>query len=273
MTGFEMLLLGGLVILSFALFTCQWFWLRKLGVVTLLGSSALLGWFLSGSIIVAIGAAALWLLLPWIEILTRIRHIRIPVERQLRPKNPPDIEMEPSLEELTREFENAHFESVDDVGWQWENFQQFFRLLSHPRERCHALLSIAEQGQVAFFYMGVTSRTKDGRLWTTWTYPFSNGLKRMPRLRVQRLAGHVSVSELMMKHREFLERNGVETDDLVEPPADALPEAMQTELQDQIRHNLKAGLLVESDDGNIRYTWRGLCFVWWQAVCDLVRLS
>jgi len=273
MTFSEILLVAGCAVLSFALFTCGAFWLRKLGVLLLLAASGLLGWFLTGSIFGALGCAALWLLLPWVEILTRIRHVRIPIERRLRPKTPPDLEMDPTLDAWTQDFERENFEAVDDVGWSWENFRQFFRLLHHPRKRCHALLSIAEQGSLAFFYMSITSRTRDGRLWTTWTYPFSNGLKRMPRLRVQRISGAITVDEMMARHRAFLDRNGVQSEDLAEPPPEALPEEVQSELQDQLRYNLKSGLLAESDDGNIRYTWRGLCFVWWQAVCDLVRLS
>jgi len=273
MTLSQLLLVAGCAVMSFALFTSGRFWLRKVGVLTLLGASALLGWFLTSSIFGAIGFAALWFFLPWIEILTRIRHMRIPLERRLRPKTPPDLEMDPSLDAWTDDFEKEKFEAVDDVGWSWENSSQFFRLLHHPEQRCHALLSIAEQGQLAFFYMSVTSRTRDGRLWTTWTYPFSNGLKRMPRLRVQRLNGSVSIDELLARHQNFLDRNGVQQEEISEPAADELPDEIQTEMQEQIRYNLKAGLLAESEDGNIRYTWRGLIFVWWQAVCDFVRLT
>jgi len=270
LSGF--LFVAGGAVLSFALFTCQAFWLRKLGLLLLIASTALLGWVLFASPWAVAAGITLWLMLPWVEILTRVRTLRLPAGRQLRPPPPPG-DLTPTLEEWTTDFEAAHFEAVDDVGWQWEDFSQFIRLLIHPGKRCHAMVSIAEQHELAFLYMAIRSRTRDGKVWTTWNYPFNSGLKRPPNDHLQRISGPITVPELLAAHNAFLVRNGVTNDDLTEPAPDQLPVDIQQELHQQIDHNLAAGLLVPAEEGKVRYGWRGLFYVYWQALCDIVRLA
>jgi len=65
-------------------------------------------------------------LLPWLEILTRIRALRLPREKRLRPKSPPSSDTFPALSEITREIEDEGFVHVGDAGWDWEDYRQFF---------------------------------------------------------------------------------------------------------------------------------------------------
>ena len=77
--------------------------------------------------------AASWLFLPWLEILTRIRTLRLPKEKRLRPKSPPSTSLFPALDEISREIENEGFAHVNDAGWDWEDYRQFFRLFYKDR--------------------------------------------------------------------------------------------------------------------------------------------
>ena len=47
---------------------------------------------------------------------------------------------------------------------------------------------------------------------------------------------------------------------------------MQDDLKEQIDHNLRVGLLQKGDGDNVRYSWRGLIYVYLQFMRDLVRL-
>ncbi len=49
------------------------------------------------------------------------------------------------------------------------------------------------------------------------------------------------------------------------------PEA--NELRLQIDHNLDQGLIRLSGNGTVKYSWRGLVFLWCQFLKDMVRLS
>jgi hypothetical protein len=44
-------------------------------------------------------------------------------------------------------------------------------------------------------------------------------------------------------------------------------------LRAQIAHNLAIGVLKMDAGGAVRYSWRGMMFIWLQFLRDLVRLS
>src|SRR5437660_11389761 len=88
---------------------------QKLGALGIFATSFLAGWLLSGFVAVGIFCAASWLLLPWLEILTRIRKLRLPLEKNLRHKTPPGRDTFPALGELTDEVEQEKFEFVEDA--------------------------------------------------------------------------------------------------------------------------------------------------------------
>jgi hypothetical protein len=141
------------------------------------------------------------LLLPWLEILTRIRKLTLPPEKDLRHKSPPNAEIFPALHDLTEEMEGESFEHVEDAGWDWDDYNQFFRLFYKPVDRTQAAICLIDQHDVAFFYMSISSRAKDGRIWTTWNYPFSYSLQLVPQWRVNRLRGDQTFLEIYESHK------------------------------------------------------------------------
>ena len=48
---------------------------------------------------------------------------------------------------------------------------------------------------------------------------------------------------------------------------------MQSEMRDQLLHNIHLGVLERDGEKFIRYTRRGMFFLWFQFLRDLVRLS
>src|SRR6266566_1983376 len=106
---FGLFLTLGVAVLSVALRSFQTSFSQKAGALGILISSYLAIYFITGSWILGLCAALSWLFLPWLEILTRIRALRLPKEKRLRPKTPPSYDTFPALSEITREIEDEGF--------------------------------------------------------------------------------------------------------------------------------------------------------------------
>ena len=270
---FDILIIAAVALFSMALRSYAHPVLHKLGSFCILGTSFLIGWRFTGYWEVGALCAGSWLLLPWLEILTRVRRLRLPTQKPLKHRPPPSHEAFPALDILTTELEEEGFTHADDAGWDWEDHRQFFRLFYKEDERLQASVCLIDQDDMAFYYLTLSSRGKDGVTWTTWNYPFSYSMKLAPQLRMNRLRGDQTVFDMLGSHRQFLTREGVNLEALGESIPEELHAEMQRELQAQIAHNVSAGLLLPSDEGKVRYSWRGLLFIWVQFLRDFVSLS
>src|SRR5947207_2583682 len=47
---------------------------------------------------------------------------------------------------------------------------------------------------------------------------------------------------------------------------------MENDLRDQIAHNIHKGVLKQTAAGDVKYSWRGMIYLWCQFLVDLVRL-
>jgi hypothetical protein len=269
----NLLLILGAAVLSLALRSFYHPVLRKLGALGVLATSFLAGWRLTGYWAIGAFCAASWLLLPWLEILTRIRRLTLPLEKTLRHKTPPNSETFPALHEITEEIEGEKFEHINDAGWDGEDYAQFYRIFYKTAERTQTAICLIDQHDIAFFYLSISSRAKDGTLWTTWNYPFSYSLKLVPQWRVNRLRGDQTFLQIYESHRQFLNDNRVRLDDLTDLDAEQIQTEIEKDLRAQITHNIAAGVLTQNAAGEIRYSWRGMIFIWFQFLRDLVRLS
>jgi hypothetical protein len=269
----HLLLIAAVAVFSAALRSFAHPALQKLGAAGILVTSYLIGWFATGAPAVGAVCAASWLMLPWLEILTRIRKLRLPLEKNLRHRSPPPRESFPALQELTDEIEQERFEYVEDAGWDWEDYQQYFRLFYREGERTQASICLIDQNNIAFYYLSVSSRAKNGTIWTTWNYPFSYSLKPAPGWRVNRLRSDQSFLEMHESHRDWLRRNQVQVEELENLAPDDITKEIQRDLRAQVTHNLAKGVLKQTREGQIRYSWRGMLFIWLQFLRDLVRLS
>src|SRR5438067_11755055 len=106
---FKLFILLGVGALAVALRSFQSSFSQKAGAIAILVVSYLPVYFISDSHVLGAVAAAEWLFLPWVEILTRIRALRLLKEKQLRPKSPPSSDTFPPLNDITRQIENEGF--------------------------------------------------------------------------------------------------------------------------------------------------------------------
>ena len=94
---FGLLMTLGVFVLSIALRSYQTSFAQKAGAIGILTASFLAVYFVTGSFVYGALGALSWLFLPWLEILTRIRALRLPKEKRLRPKSPPSADVFPEL--------------------------------------------------------------------------------------------------------------------------------------------------------------------------------
>ena len=88
----HLLLVLGKAVLSAALRSFQNPLLFRLGTLGIVATSFLAGWLLGGSVALGAVLAASWLFLPWLEILTKVRRLRLPIGGGLsRARLPPAI--------------------------------------------------------------------------------------------------------------------------------------------------------------------------------------
>jgi hypothetical protein len=245
---------------------------QRLSVLCVLAVSFLLGYLPSGSWALGLTVASLWIFLPWLEILTKIRALRMPLERELESKSPPGRDLFPNLDDLTEEIEQEGFELIDDLGCDWDAQRQFLRLFYRPSDQTQAALCLIDQGNIAFYYTSLMTRPTDGQVFTTWNYPFSYSLKFLPHTHIQRIRPTASFISMCDAHRHLLSRNKVAVEAIpkIDPPQ--VQALLQQDLTAQITHNVRAGLLAQVDEQKVRYTWRGMFYLWFRLLWDSVRL-
>ena len=246
--------------------------LRKLGGIGVLATTFLVVYFPTKSVALGVLAALVWFLLPWFEIVTRIRRLRLPLEKRVRSRMAPSTARFPYLDQFTTELEDAGFEHVEDTGWEWEDLSQFFRLFYHPEDRTQAAICLSEQSHLAFFYLSLSSRTENDRTFTTWNYPFSYTIKLAPKVRANRVLDVQSFEELLVCHQDFLLRNQVASGEIQPLDEEDFTGQLEKDMREQIDHNMNIGVLLPSENGTFRYSWRGCIFLWLQSLKDLVRM-
>lgn len=269
----ETLIVIGLLILAVALRTARRNLLRKLGALTFLAASFALFFFLSGSLWVGMLGVLLWFLLPWIELLTRVRRMRLPLENRLRPTEPPNPSFFPNAVEAAAAMDEAGFEHVSDSGWEWAGMRQHFRLFWHPEERAVAAVCLCEHSNVAFAFITVASRDHNGRLWRTTNFPFSPMLRCPPDVRWNHVPCEKSCfHQILHDHHDYLRKSGITPDELRMPDPERIEGEIEDEMRAQVEHNLRSGIILPDGERHFRYSSRGLLFLWGQFVKDMVRL-
>jgi hypothetical protein len=215
--------------------------------------------------------ASTWFLLPWLEILTRVRRLRLPLDRQLEKCPPPPSSRFPDFSALSDEMETIGFEYVDDVDWKHDDSRHFYRLFYNPEKRASASICLLEQDKFCFFYVTFTSRAADGRVFMTWNYPFSYGMHLLPQTVMNTVDEELSLEELALSHIDFLSK---QSDlELLILQAPSLRADIERELRTQLEHNIARGILVRDKNEMIRYSVRGMFFLWGQFLREFVRFS
>jgi len=262
----------GMVMLAVALRASRRRMMRKLGALVFITASFLLMFYLTGSLLGGLAGASLWLFLPWVELLTRIRRLRLPVENHLRQKPIPNPAYFPNAVEATAAMEEAGFEHVSDCGWEWDGMRQFFRLFWHPEERAVSSVCLCEQSDVVFAFVSITSQDSQGRIWRTTNFPFAPTLRCPPEVRWNHVAcGKNCFHEILRDHHGYLGARNVPLKELRIPDPERIEESLEEEMRKQVEHNLACGIIRLTGDGHFHYSKRGLIFLWGQFIKDMVR--
>jgi hypothetical protein len=267
------LFFAGLVVLTVALFSCAHPLLRRLGILAVGATTFAAGYLLSGSIWLGVMSASIWLLLPWVEILLRVRKLRLPLRKKLKQSAPPSRDLFPELEGMSDDIEGAGFEHVADLGWDMDGYRQFFRLFASEEKREEAAITYVEQNQIGFHFVSVTSRGTAGTIFTTWNCPVSSSLKTPPSIRLHRASGDADFAALVGEHAAFLTDEGVSAEGLRAVDPEAVRHSVEGDMETQMQHNISEGLLQAADDGHGRYSWRGMLYLWFQFLRDIFRFS
>ena len=168
-------------------------------------------------------------------------------------------------------MEGLGFEYADDVDWCYDETRHFYRLFYNAEKRVSAAICLLEQDGFSFFYVTFTSRAVDGRVFMTWNYPFSYGMHLLPQTILNRVDEELSVEELALSHMGFL---GNQTDlELIALDAEYLRIEIERDLRTQLEHNIARGILVRDKDEMIRYSVRGMFFLWGQFLREFVKFS
>jgi hypothetical protein len=188
-----------------------------------------------------------------VEILTRIRALRLPKEKHPVPSR--RLRATPSnTQRITREIESEGFVHVNDAGWDWEDYRHsFFRLFYKAEDRAQATVCLSEQHVLSFYYLRISSRSRTGVIWTTWNYPLSYGLKLTPQFRINRQRPDQSFWQLYQSHRAFLRKNNVQRDAIESLDDERIEKEMERDLREQIAHNIDKGVLKQTPEGDVKY--------------------
>jgi hypothetical protein len=98
-------------------------------------------------------------------------------------------------------------------------------------------------------------------------------LKIPPTVHLHRVAGDAPFDTLLEGHGDFLRERGVEDSALQAVDPDSVRAAVEQDMETQMQHNIREGLLEPADDGHGRYSWRGMLYLWFQFLRDIFRFS
>ena len=105
----------------------------------------------------------------------------------------------------------------------------------------------------------------------TWNYPFSYGMHLLPETILNRVDEELSAEELALSHIHFLgNQSNLE---LIPLDAEYLRIEIERDLRTQLEHNIARGILVRDKDEMIRYSVRGMFFLWGQFLREFVKFS
>ena len=273
---FPFLLIIGLIVFWQGCRTFNNRYIQKLGAIAFLGASFCVGYFLGGrSIVWGCITTSIWFVLPWIEIVGRVRKLRLPLSHKIIPRHAPSRQLFPHLRELTESMNQEGFEEVDDVGWEWEGNRQFIRVFYNASKKAQAAIHLNEQGSpddmryLAFIYLSVSSKTENGKSFVTWDYPFSYPMQFAPGQRVRRMESGTPFRDMFSRHQKTVENS---SEPISEHSTEKLIDWMEQETKTQVDHNLAKGLICNAGEGTFRYSWRGCFYIWFQLLKDMVRI-
>jgi hypothetical protein len=97
-------------------------------------------------------------------------------------------------------------------------------------------------------------------------------MKHSPKQRLNRFTHAGSFSDLLERHENFLHAEGIRLEDLALQDTEYLHAYIERDMSVLIDHNITAGVIEPTGNGEFRYSWRGCIFLYWQVVKDMLRV-
>jgi hypothetical protein len=260
----------GLLLFAYACRTFQNRWVSKLGWLTMLAATYLGGYYMTDSHACGLAALSCWFLLPWVEIVGRVRKLRFPLHSDVKHRFPPSRDIFPDLDEITAEVEEAGFQKTDDAGWKWEETDHFVRLFYNPDKKLQANIHVAQQEGMILSHASLMTRIGNEETYSTTNYPFSLTMKLAPDQHLNRCHDAETFGEMMESHEAFLKRSHVADSQIQSSDPEAMSATISKDLGRQIEHNLSEGVIECTDKEHFRYTWRGCFYLWFEVVKDML---
>lgn len=267
------LIVIGILLFAIALRSAKRAWVRKLGAVGFLVASYAACFFLIGTWWGGCIGIFLWLFLPWVELFTRIRNMRLPMDNRLHHATLPNPAFFPNAVACLQALEESGFDHNSDCGWHWSGMKQYCRLFLNPSQTTVASLCLCEHADVVFSFISITSITTEGSILRTTNYPFAPTLKFPQKYRWN----HVPCTrhcfrQILASHEQFVHQLGVAENHLQSIDPDLLEDMIEAEMHEMIEHNLDHGIIEFAGDGCFSYSTKGLIYLWGQFLKDMVRL-
>jgi len=246
---------------------------RKLGTLCYLASISTAVYFLTNTLWISIAASFSWILLPWIELLTRIRNLRVPINNKLQHSPSPCSSHFPESEQTISNLEAEGFEHTSDAHWTWGDSSHYYSFYWHPEYKLVAAVCFCEQKHITFSFLTISSQDNQGTLWRSTNYPFSQNLKSPPHVRWNHIGCQTKcLIQIRKAHLAFIQQNGTKHSDLITPDPDSIEHHVEIETRRQIDFNLKHGIIRTHSENSFGYTIKGLFFLWGQVIKDIIKL-
>lgn len=271
----ELLICIAFALLGLGLFKRTHLKARKIGLLILWLGSGLGVYFLTDTVAWGLVMLLVWILIPLSEIVLVLRKLRLPRKREFQDANPP-LENFHVLRDVTMEFQELGFQKVDDCDLTPHFHETYYRLFYHQKHPSHGVIGFISQGEIGFSFNAFFSEQEDGKIWLTWDYPLTYGLKTPPSIQIYRVNDAQDISDLWEQHQEFLKINEVPESQLVmTQTASDVRERLLKSLNGQLDYNIQQGILFPEgvETPHLRYSWRGIWFVARQMARDIIRVS
>lgn len=248
--------------------------LKKLGVVVYLCASGLIGFFITDSIFCGIFFGAIWLFVPWFELLISVNKKDRLIKNKLKKGGMKCGSYFPEESCLLEAFKENGFQAGDECGWEFGKSYEHYRYFWNAEKKCLAAICYRVEPCTTFSYLKLFSMHDSGAVWQTSNFPFSCTLKSPDKFKLNHVtAGEKSCPQNMMYlHDLALYEEGVKVESLLDISGDAVITFTEEYLEEQVRFNLEKGMVKKVSETHFNYSFKGLCFLWVQILKDLFRL-
>jgi len=247
---------------------------RKISVLLFILATGILCFAFTNSYITAICSMSLWILFPWLELIFLVRKQTFPLEISLKQEALPPQDYFPEASRIKKQFIDHGCTHLKDCSWNWANSLEHYSFFWHNEKKhliaiCHRI-----QTYVTFCYVTITSQTQDNVTWKSSNFPFKTHLPYCSKTKFNHVTqGKISCPDFMLySHELFLYDKGIDTDQLSDEKIKDATQFFEREMRKQIDHNLQSGHIILTGDGNFKYSFKGLCFLWVNILRDMYRL-